>query len=77
MENQELELLKKKQELISTYYDKINVWKKDRSGINTKIKKAEARFAELVRVEAGAEQLELFGDLDQYINENPGLEIPE
>lgn len=64
-----LDSFKKKQMLISTYYEKIKKLKAQRNETNAQLKIVQEKFEELINTQADIKQLELFDDLDQFLTE--------
>lgn len=64
-----LDSFKKKQVLISTYYEKIKKLKTQRAETNAQLKIVQEKFEELINTKADIKQLELFEDLDQFLTE--------
>lgn len=64
-----LDSFKKKQMLISTYYEKIKKLKAQRNETNAQLKIVQEKFEELINTKADIKQLELFDDLDQFLTE--------
>ncbi|OBQ56117.1 hypothetical protein JJL45_05105 [Tamlana sp. s12] len=62
-----LESFKKKQVLISKYYEKIKILKIQRNETNAQLKIVQKRFEELINTDADVDQLALFENLDEYL----------
>jgi hypothetical protein len=71
MENnlEKFDLLQRKQELIKKYYFKILELEGERKGVNAKIKRLKERFQDLISNEAKPEQLNLFENIEAFIQE--------
>ncbi|WP_026755019.1 hypothetical protein [Sediminibacter sp. Hel_I_10] len=64
-----LSSFKKKQVLISKYYDKIKKLKQERNQINAELKIVQERFEELINAKADFDQLALFENLDEFLTD--------
>lgn len=62
-----LDSFKKKQLLISKYYEKMKTLKIQRNETNAQLKIVQEKFEELINTAADVDQLALFEDLDQFL----------
>lgn len=68
MENPTKKEFELKQSLIVTYHKKIKELKSERKLINAKLLKCSEKFEELIHTKADSKQLELFRNLDNFLN---------
>ena len=64
-----LDSFKKKQILISKYYDKMKKLKNQRNETNAQLKIVQEKFEELINTNADVDQLALFDNLDEFLTE--------
>ena len=61
--------LEKKQKLLLEYYHMIANLNKEKQAIGAKIKKANARFEQLLESDSDPDQLAMFENMDEFLTE--------